>query len=256
MITVNGYKLNPTIFPDKTSQVWKLNSGIYGDLWIDWRYENDNELIQLHQFRDLFPNSRWNLHVPYLPYARQDKEIGNGEQTFGLHTFAKLINLLNCERVSAVDVHNPVVTQKLIRNFVNIPVSNIHHRLIASFYPDAIVFPDEGAVKRYKYLTEYPYIIFHKERDQSTGEIKGHKALSGCSGNKFIGSETARLMIIDDLCDGGKTFISVAHQLTTKLIGLFVTHGLFSKGRAVLEAENITLFTTNSLSKNIDGYEV
>lgn len=41
------------------------------------------------------------------------------------------------------------------------------------------------------------------------------------------------LLIIDDICDGGGTFIQLAEKLKglgAAKIGLFVTHGIFSKG--------------------------
>jgi len=40
-------------------------------------------------------------------------------------------------------------------------------------------------------------------------------------------------MIVDDICDGGATFILLAKELYAagaKEVNLFVTHGIFSKG--------------------------
>ena len=46
-----------------------------------------------------------------------------------------------------------------------------------------------------------------------------------------------RVLIVDDICDGGATFTSLAKVLKNAgavYIGLHVTHGIFSKGIQVL----------------------
>lgn len=54
MLTVNGHKIEPTRFPDGTTQVWKLPENILDAklLKIDWRYEREDEFFSLAQLRD------------------------------------------------------------------------------------------------------------------------------------------------------------------------------------------------------------
>lgn len=255
--------IKPTIFPDSTSQVWKLNSNMLKNdiIKIVWNFEEEREIMTLWSFRKLISEYSKNfmsgghihLHVPYLPYARQDKAIWN-DNTFNLHTFAEMLNAMKFNKVTAVDVHNVGLTTKLINNFENIEVEVLQKVAITQSRADFIIFPDDGARNRYKFFHERK-IVFQKTRDQLTGQILKHepeKPLKVEAGDRFL--------IIDDICDGGATFISIAEHLkkvqSNIQIGLFVTHGIFSKGRHALTEKGIQLFTTNSLRENTDGFEV
>lgn len=259
MIIVNEkHVIEPTMFPDGTSQVWKLPETLVKNqrdpVTVEWRFESEAELIHLFQLRALL-KSEWYLHIPYLPYARQDKFIGNDE-TFALAPFLFLLNQLNCRHLTCVDVHNPHRVAALIgSSFTNIQVTDIHQRLIAKEKPDFIVYPDAGAYDRYPHLQDHDYIVLKKVRDPLTGEFLSHTI-------EDIGVEIApvgsKALIVDDICDGGATFLSIARVLREAKIEmvLFVTHGIFSKGTKILEDAGLTLYTTNSLVKNTDGFDV
>src|SRR5437016_2062705 len=123
MIKVNKWLLKSTVFPDGTSQVWNLQPEILqaNVINITWNFEQEREILDLMSLSMLIPSAYKNLHIPYLPYARQDKDISN-DSTFNLHFICKLINHLSCDKVTAVDVHNPKLAAKLIDNFKNIEV--------------------------------------------------------------------------------------------------------------------------------------
>lgn len=256
MITANGHKIEPTRFPDGTSQVWKLPEEILKAerIRVDWRFEREDEFFSLMQLRALLPNTPFNLHVPYLPFARQDKDIAN-DATFALHPFTDMLNWLRCDEVTAVDAHNPSATKYLLNNFRNIEIPEVHEEILKVVNPDLVVFPDAGAVTRYPYLRKNPYIVFEKDRDQQTGTIRGHALTQAGNPEKLV--DGAKLLIIDDLCDGGATFLSIAKAVNAQFkdvkFGLFVTHGLFSKGRKILEDAGFKLYTTNSLPRNPEG---
>jgi ribose-phosphate pyrophosphokinase len=263
MITVatanSSYVLKPTIFPDGTSQVWKLPEDILlsSSVDIDWRFESEREVLDLLSLRKLLgPLAAVSLHVPYMPYARQDKEVSNSS-TFNFEVIADLINSMNFYKVSSNDVHNPLKAGSLIKNFVNIYPTEFQEYVIKASEPDYIVFPDVGAQDRYNEdLNQYSHIVCDKTRNQLTGEITGHKVVF-----KDEGKPGKRFLIVDDLCDGGATFLSVAKLLRSQdhniKVDLCVTHGLFSKGQELLLANGIdTVYTTNSLTRNKDGYKV
>lgn len=268
MITVNGHLIKATQFPDGTSQVWNLPEALLKTrvLLIDWRFEAERELMDLYSLRKLLrKDAAIHLHVPFLPYGRQDKAVSN-DTTFNLAVFADLINNLDFLEVTSVDVHNPVLTGKLIKAFRNEEVGWIHSKLIAEIRPDYIVFPDVGASTRYiplgttskKYMS-VPYLILHKLRDQATGSIVGHSLDEDF--NKYCPEPNTSFLMLDDICDGGATFLSAARALNKNYEGshtihLYVTHGVFSKGRKVLEDAGIKVCTTNSLCHNKDGIGV
>lgn len=249
-ISVNGHQLEPTIFPDGTSQVWHLPQEIIetDKLNVDWRFESEREIIDLFSLRALNSTARLYLFVPYFPYARQDKPISN-DSTFNLVVFWKLLRTLNAEAVTAIDLHNESFRPP---GLVNLPVTHIQRRLIEEIGAEVIVYPDEGALKRYgKHFSDPKLMTFEKERDQATGKILGHRICHYSMGAR----EAKRFLILDDICDGGATFLSVANAIRKECgqgveISLFVTHGIFSRGRAVLEDAGIKLFTTDSLPRN------
>jgi ribose-phosphate pyrophosphokinase len=254
--------VTPTIFPDGTSQVWKLPAAMFEarDLEITWNFDSEREIIDLLSLRRLLVSQTWTLHIPFLPYARQDKNIDN-TSTFNLVVIADLINSLGCQKVTAVDVHNPMWTAELIRNFENVEVGAIHEHVARRRDTHFIVWPDEGAADRYaKSAPNAAFVVCAKVRDQSTGAITGHKILHTTQHNSL---PPHNFLIVDDICDGGATFVSVAklirqeYGLEVNKLDLFVTHGIFSKGQQHLLDNGITnVFTTNSLTKNGDGYQV
>lgn len=260
--------LKPTIFPDGTSQIWKIEPReiLYcRDIHITWNFESEREIIDLYSFSALLaqPTALRHvvLHIPYLPYGRQDKNISN-DLTFNLEVFATLINNLHFNEVSSVDVHNPEKTTKLIHHFRNIDVHNIHEKVVMEFCPTFIVFPDKGAMMRYgSHLSHINTIFCDKVRDQYTGKIT-KLTLNYGQGYSLEPEYNSSCLIIDDICDGGATFIKVAEALKKECpnvqIGLFVSHGIFSKGLSDLIDSGISYFrTTDSLPKNFGlGYEV
>jgi ribose-phosphate pyrophosphokinase len=257
--------VTPTIFPDGTSQVWKLDSSVLKQpkYRIIWNFEAEREIFDLHSLVALL---RWGnpyftqiqLHIPYLPYGRQDKTVSN-DTTFNLTVFATLINNLGLDLVSSVDVHNPSLTEKLINNFSNHSIEETHRKIISTIEPTFVVFPDKGAMSRYHTgLSQIDTIFCDKVRDQATGQILG-TTVNMNRNRDFISRD--RILIVDDICDGGATFIGVAKALREKnenmQINLFVTHGIFSKGKGPLLDGGIDhIYTTNSLLKNSDGFPV
>lgn len=263
--TYGEITLKPTIFPDGTSQVWKIDPTefLYNrEYHITWNFESEREIFDLYSFKALLAQPEElryvTLHIPYLPFARQDKSVSN-ELTFNLEVFANLINGLGFNKVTSVDVHNPNRTYNLIHNFQNIQIPGVREKVVYDFCPTFIVFPDSGAMDRYGMeLSHINTIYCDKVRNQATGDITGVKL-------NLPESPTVRpemkLLIVDDICDGGATFIGVAKAIMAVQpeteIGLFVTHGIFSKGRQHLIDNGIDkIYTTNSLLKNTDGYEV
>jgi ribose-phosphate pyrophosphokinase len=250
------YIVKPTIFPDGTSQVWHLPEEIINslNLKITWNFEAERELIDIRSLRALtLKNSHVHCHIPYLPYARQDKSVTN-DTSFNLDIFGEILNLCEFNLVTAVDVHNKEKCYRFIKNFQNIPVTNQINKLANNY--DVVLFPDQGAAKRYSTnIQNSKQFTCTKERDQTTGQLLSHKCPQLNYG--LIKS----ILMVDDICDGGATFISVANMLkeqkVTFNIALYVTHGIFSKGKQVLYDAGIqNIYTTNSLLKNTEGFKV
>jgi ribose-phosphate pyrophosphokinase len=68
-----------------------------------------------------------------------------------------------------------------------------------------------------------------------------------------------KYVIVDDICDGGRTFIELAKVIKQRRpnteIYLIVTHGIFSAGLSELKNYFKTIYTTNSV-KDIDNQQI
>lgn len=241
MITLNGHPIPVTFFSDRTSQVWKLPFVVLPQSDIEWKFEHEGELMHLAQLVDLLRENDVetliNLHMPFLPYGRQDKAVSN-ETTFALHTFAKLLNTIGFDKVTSLDSHNLVNTSFLIDNFKNeFPYFQIQ-KVVDVVKPDILCFPDKGARERYgkelSFLGKI-HIFGEKERDQLTGHITKYTLQDDVTDRNVL--------IIDDICDGGMTFILLAKVLLTngaKSVNLYTTHGIYSKGLRPLKEAKIS----------------
>lgn len=189
------------------------------------------------------------LICPYFPYARQDRVCVEGE-ALGAAVMAKLLNALEFDKVTIWDAHSEV-TPALLNNVVNtaqeVIIDNCSS-LVAILKSKAVtlISPDAGATKKTQNVAKYfgsdiEVLQAEKVRDLSTGAIT-HTDLHGDVAGKDV-------LIIDDICDGGRTFLELAKVLKSKgsnSISLFVTHGIFSKGLAVFDNFIDHIYTTDS----------
>lgn len=250
-------KYELSIFPDGTSQLWKIDFSPFDvNFEITWVWENkEQELFHVCQLVDLLrnfaPHAEIHLYCPYLPFARQDKETSN-TTTFALSTFASIINSKKFTTVRSVDPHSKK-SGELINNFFRISVYHFHEQVLNEFKPDIICYPDKGASERYN-IKGYPVIYGEKVRNQTTGNIDSYAIINPSE----VILEDRAILIVDDICDGGKTFELVGYALPkSSSVGLCVTHGIFSKGLDSLLKSNVRRFYyTNSLLKNKDGFKV
>lgn len=243
MITLNGSKIDPTVFPDGTSQVWKLAPHLIKSInRVRWSFEDERELVWVVQLGLLLKHSSFNnlliLECPYLPYGRQDKDIRN-DSCFALHAFCKSISGIY-DWLDTFDCHNPEFFGEFkgFEFFVQNTMPFVEMGLAAeSCGSNLFCFPDHGAHARYQEIIDADTtpIVFRKDRDPSTGEIVGMVVDMGSVEKKDI------VLIVDDICDGGRTFIEVAKVLTavTPEVHLYVSHGIFSKGLGVLRDAGI-----------------
>lgn len=258
MLKLNGVHITPTRFPDGTQQVWKLPDEAFvpkNDVHnIEWKFDSELELVSLMQLRYLLGlEANVHLIIPYLPYGRQDKEVSN-DLTFAQRPFlAYLMEMIRPEKLTVFDPHS----EELIENFcelygceLEIFMPNIKPN---EYQYDYIVFPDAGAATRYSTLIEdqTKIVVGNKVRNQLTGKIESYSL--DISPEKLHG---ATVLVIDDLCDGGATFVILGESLKKNGVSysdLYVSHGIFSSGRegfAKLEKYYQNIVTTNSLSYN------
>ena len=168
------------------------------------------------------------LDLPYLPYARQDRVMNSGE-ALAVKVFTDSINQLDFYEVKVSDCHSDVGLALIDR--VTNDSSFDAHLMDKTF--DAIVAPDAGALKKTlkyaKVLGIKDMLRADKVRNVATGEITGTVVHGDPSGK--------RCLIMDDIADGGRTFFELGNKLKelgAASVALYVTHGIFSKGKEAL----------------------
>lgn len=201
------------------------------------------------------------LFLPFAPYARQDRRMDRHD-AFSLKVYADQINLLNLDRVVVLDSHSDGFPA-CVNNCVNIPQDFIlrasKDAVGLSDFAETIISPDAGSAKKVIKaaialgVDPNSVVYLEKIRDTTTGAITSTKIASDPSG--VMGTNC---LIIDDLCDGGATFIAgaeVLYKAGARSVGLFVTHGIFSRGVLSLSENGIDkIWTTDSfLCKTREG---
>lgn len=180
----------------------------------------------------LHNHAEFTLHLPYIPYARQDRVMNPGE-ALSIKVFANIVNALGFDKVIVDDPHSDVSAALL--NNVQIRGQDVliseHHESVAGA-DVTIVAPDAGARKKAQKVADrlrLPLVEAGKVRDVKTNEITGTAVFGDVEGRECV--------IVDDICDGGRTFIALAQALKekgAKRVILYVTHGIFSFGKQVI----------------------
>lgn len=192
------------------------------------------------------------LQLAWLPWARQDRHMVPGD-SFALKVFASQLNLLNFDKVFILDPHSDAAAAA-INHCVAITQercllqSHTLRRAIAQGEL-MLVAPDAGALKKIHNVAKASgassWATLTKERDVATGQLTGFALVAGDVAGKD-------LLIVDDLCDAGGTFIGSAQVLReagARSVSLYVTHGIFSKGVEILLSNGIdTIYTTTSFA--------
>jgi len=188
---------------------------------------------------------KFHLQCLYFPYARQDRVCYKGE-AFSLKVVANLINDLYFDSVIVADPHSNILYYYL-NNIAIINQIYILKKIQPFVESHILIGPDAGAAIKTKEAAKYfncDYGLADKIRDSDTGNIIGIEP-------KVDDLDGHDLLIIDDICDGGRTFIELAKVLKENhnpgKICLYVTHGIFSKGFKIFEGLIDKIITTNSL---------
>lgn len=243
--TLRAEHVDVTRYPDGQTHVNLARSVREVDeVRLVWRLRNNDELVLLMQISDALDAigaRKRHLVIPYLLGARSDRPTRPGDSA-DLKVVARCVNACGWERVHLFDAHSDVATQVIDRSV------NYDNRVLVAQYdrPDAVlVCPDAGAAKKVPQLLEWNANLKHvvycvKSRSPTDGEIK----LRVLEPEKCF---SRHCVIVDDLCDGGATFLAIAKQIETYLsLTLIVTHGIFSKGLDALFEKFDYVITSDS----------
>lgn len=197
---------------------------------------------------------RVGLYVPYFLGARSDRKFTEGGINYLKQVICPIINSQNFDSVTVVDPHSDVL-EACLNNFDKynnfMLVDDALSYMIGEGEEDQIVLvsPDAGAYKKvFDVAKEFKIekiITATKVRDVKTGQILRTEIPVLDQHNKL------KYVIVDDICDGGRTFIELAKAIKdsrpTAEIYLIVTHGIFSAGFDELKKYITEVYCTNSV---------
>lgn len=182
--------------------------------------------------------------MPYLPGARADRGV-----PFGAEVYARMINAMDLKEVICFDPHSPVITG-LIHRLTILDTLEVLKRTVlnGSNNYSGIISPDEGSRARSGRIADavnLPLIRASKHRDFATAKLSGFSC-------EELPDPDGRYLVVDDICDGGGTFLGLAEVLNIpkENLDLWVSHGVFNKKASRLKTAYENIFTTNSHQGN------
>ncbi len=251
-----GEEIETASFLFSGGEVHVKLKGIDDDVIITTRLNSSDNIMKLLLTVDALKRSGTssiNAFIPYLPYARQDRVMVEGEP-LSVKVMCDLLNGCGFKKIFLFDVHSEV-SLALLNNCQLIPNYNLVKTVIGDKKDYLLVSPDAGALKKiYKMAEAIQYtndiVLCNKVRDVSNGDIKGITVDKADLSSKDC-------FIVDDICDGGATFVGVAKELKKRNAGkvnLIVSHGIFSKGEAALTEYIDHIYTTDSIKDSSSSF--
>lgn len=249
-----------TIFPDGQPHVELLNEhqleihmSEYPTCEIEGSILDCDDLIilcLLSNILDRYKIRKQLLSINYLFGARSDRSM-NFFGSFDLKVIASIINSCGFERVNILDPHSEVSTLLIDNSF-----AHYNWELIRAYDRKnaVLICPDIGATKKID-----NYLNFNKGIKDIVYCVKNRDLSNGAVTLKVLEPEKCQdrsCVIIDDICDGGATFLAIAKQIHCDFLTLIVTHGIFSKGFYELDKYFNEIITTDSMLKEYDSKKV
>ena len=200
------------------------------------------------------------LYVPYFMGARSDRRFTEGDANYLKQVICPIVNAQKFDAVIVLDPHSDVL-EACLDNFEKID----NHTIVKYALTDidnkhdaqeriVLVSPDAGAYKKIFDVAQKfrisKIVTATKVRDIKTGKIL-HTEIPTLDQH-----EDLKYVIVDDICDGGRTFIELAKAIhdsrPTAKVYLVVTHGIFSNGFLELSREIEKIYCSNSYSDRND----
>ena len=284
MIYLNEKKVNFIDFPNKERRLDLPKEMINMDFYdvvntVYWKYNGDASIFELLLLDNAIRSYKknYNLYIGYMPYSRMDRTENEGT-AFSLDIMTTLLtrNLQAISEVFILDPHSEVTLKQLnqkskqnldynfAKEFEYLDHWSDETTQIYSFAKDVIdytklnienawfVFPDKGAAKRYNANDYLNVIVCEKVRDFATGQIQDIKA--HIEKQTSTPDEHAPIIIIDDLCSYGGTFVGAIKAIendlgiTSKDNWLIVTHAEEAMTQGDIPKTFQKIFTTDSIA--------
>lgn len=247
--TITGRHFQLTNFPDGQCHVDLRNVKEGESARVVTRLRNAQDLVVLMMIANALDNAemeKTELNISYLFGGRYDRSMRFADSV-DLKVAAQMINMCGFKRVTIFDAHSDVALQLIERS------KNINNQLLVRMYEQGnalLICPDAGAAKK---LDDYS--LWNPRIRDSVYCIKSRNLEDGAIKLKVLEPERCadqNCVIIDDICDGGATFLAIASQIKPKHLTLIVSHGIFSKGVEKLLEKYNQIITSDSFQHQND----
>jgi ribose-phosphate pyrophosphokinase len=164
--------------------------------------------------------------IPYMGYARQDREFLPGE-IITMKVISKLFKAVGISKIIVVDIHS-----KIALNLLKIPSKNVSAvpQLVRYFKKlklknPLVISPDLGGTNRAKQFASLygtDYAVLKKQRNRKTGKVQ----IKSSNLNEVKGRD---LILVDDMISTGGSIIKATEFLKKqkcKRIFVACTHAL------------------------------
>lgn len=186
--------------------------------------------------------------IPYMGYARQDREFLGGEiVTIGV--VGKLLRAAGVKKVLTVDIHSKIALKELKISSENVSAMDVlvkHFKKLKMKEP-LVVSPDMGGqerAKKFANLLKTDFIALKKHRDRKTGKVN---ILSD-----RVNVKNRDLVLVDDMISTGGSIVKATQFLKKqKCRRVFVacTHALLVNDAAkkIKKAGVSQIVSTNTI---------
>ncbi|EET90457.1 MAG: ribose-phosphate diphosphokinase [Candidatus Micrarchaeales archaeon] len=202
--------------------------------------------------------ARIHLVLPYMSYARQDREFLEGEiATIGI--LADILQSCCVGSITTVDMHSAAGLAMF-----KIPVKNLSASKLLSDYivsnglapRPVVISPDKGGTERAQIVAKMlsaPCFSLEKHRDRVTGEVTTDAS--------EIPVKDMNAIIIDDMIVSGNSTanaVKIIKGRGASSVTVAVTHGLFldNAGKRIMDAGASEIISTNTLHNEYSKVDV
>jgi len=195
--------------------------------------------------------------IPYMGYARQDRQFLSGE-VITMSIVAKMLEVAGAKKIVVVDIHSKTALNhfKISKESISAIPELAKYFKKLKLKNALVVSPDMGGAlraKKFASLLNTDFIALKKSRNMKTGKVLIQSSKVDVRGKDLI--------LVDDIISTGGSIVKAAQFLKRqkcKRVFVACTHGLFVEGaeKKIKKAGVSRIISTNTIPRNTSKVDV
>jgi len=195
--------------------------------------------------------------IPYMGYARQDRQFLSGE-VVTMSIVAKMLEVAGAKKIVVVDIHSKTALNhfKISKESVSAIPELAKYFKKLKLKNALVVSPDMGGAlraKKFASLLNTDFIALKKSRNRNTGKVLIQSSKVDVRGKDLI--------LVDDIISTGGSIIKAAQFLKRqkcKRVFVACTHGLFVEDaeKKIKKAGVSQIISTNTIPRGTSKVDV